>query len=128
MSTIGPASVQYGDMKGTVAADMGDHENFFHFAKANGVDTDRYFPIAVSFYSGGGDFESITIFAIDKSVASSFDEVEQYAREHEGKVPTSKFDTEAKIVDLLRHFKRFNCVMSLRFKDATEIECEDGPL
>ena len=50
------ASVQYGDLKGTSAAD--GHENALFnmdkYLKQKGVDTDRYKPIGIDFYAGEG--------------------------------------------------------------------------
>lgn len=123
MNTFNEASVQYGDFRGTVAADDGDPQRRLdHFAKANGVDTDKYYPIAVSFYSGEGDFESVAILALDKSVAGGYEEIQEYAKTHDGKIPAVQFDTDAKIADLLTHFKRFDARLVHRSLAGIEIE------
>lgn len=115
MQTLGPASVQYNDLIGTAAADEADQGGLITFSKAKGIDTGKYFPVGVSFYSGRQKFESVSVYAVEKSVAGSFDEVEQYAKSHGGQVPCVRFDANATIAELFQHFKRLQVVLTRNF-------------
>lgn len=117
MQTLGPASVQYNDLIGTAAADEADRAGLIAFSKGKGIDTEKYFPVGVSFYSGEHEFESVSVYAVEKSVAGTFDEVEQYAKQHGGKVPCVKFDANATIAELFQHFKRLKVVLTRKFRN-----------
>ena len=115
MQTLGPAGVQYNDLIGTAAADEADEGGLGVLARTKGIDTGKYFPIGVSFYSGGEEYESVSIFAVEKTVAGTFDEVAQYANTHGGRVPCARFDAEATIAELFQQFKRLQVVLTRKF-------------
>ena len=54
------ASVQYGDFKGTSAADISDHEDLEAVAEWFGVDTSRYKPV------GDRSFPVTRTFSLDR--------------------------------------------------------------
>src|SRR5919106_96122 len=64
------AGVQYGDLKGNVAIDGHQGNPIFDIARANGINTDEYFPIALGVYKEG-DFASVAIDTV--KIASSID-------------------------------------------------------
>ena len=117
MQTLGPASVQYDDLIGTAAADEADRGGLITFSKAKGIDTGKYFPVGVSFYSEEQEDGSVSVYAVEKSVAGSFDEVEQYANSHGGQVPCVQFDANATIAELFQHFKRLEVVLTRKFRN-----------
>ena len=117
------ASVQYNDMIGEAAADQGDQHGFHAFAKEHGVDMDKYWPVAVSLYAGTDDFQSVSVYAVEKAiVGSNADEVSRYANAHGGTLQTKCFDTKATITDLLKSMKRFNVVLRWRYSAVKEIQ------
>jgi hypothetical protein len=107
------ASVQYGDFKGTSAADISDHEDLEAAARRFGIDTSRYEPLGVRFYSGYKDFFSGSILALDRSQST---ESEPYIVEIILDVSRDEF------FDM---FKRFDVVLLRRFTDYSESEVKD---
>lgn len=89
MQVLQEASVQYGDMHGTIAIDWHTGGEFHNFAKHCGVDIDRFFPVALNIYLGmdSGNLETflgVTFYAVDKEeVGGSFDSIRQYAAAHD---------------------------------------------
>jgi hypothetical protein len=116
------ASSQYGDMRGTVSADSYSGIEFHDFAKARGIDTDRYFLIAMEFMWLEGH-QSLNICAVDKQVAGQgFDSIDAYAKAHDGKVPVVRFRVSPELNDLGRFMKRLAVVLA---KDMPSVrECE----
>lgn len=108
------ASVQYGDFKGTSAADISDHESLEAAAKRIGIDTSRYKPIGISFYSGYSTFFSAQVLALDLNRSS---EDEPYIVE---------IRTELSREDFFRMFKRLNVVMLTRFANYEGSEVNDS--
>ena len=93
------ASVQYGDLKGTSAAD--GHENALFnmdkYLKQKGVDTDRYKPIGIDFYAGEGHL-SFRFICEDQS---------SYTKE----VVSIGFEKEQDMNDLFVILKRLNVML-----------------
>ena len=74
------ASVQYNDFVGTSAADISDFQDLYGYLEQNGVDTGRYRPIGVEFYTGNtNDVVYFSVICIDnegertKAVKISFE-------------------------------------------------------
>lgn len=98
------AAVQYGDYKGTVAADDSDHQSIRQLAEKHGVDTGKYFVIGIDIYIGEIRKDRlpepfIQILAVDKDVvkAASIDYIRKYIAEHEGQLPYLEFRIEASL-------------------------------
>lgn len=71
------ASVQYNDMKGTIAVDWADQRGFWRFVSDFGVDTDQYFPFGVNVYRGGAGKSFVSILLVETAaVGGSFDAVQ----------------------------------------------------
>ena len=107
------ASVQYGDFKGTSAADISDHENLEAAAERIGIDTTRYKPIGVSFYSGYENFFSCSVLVLDQTKST---EAEPHIME---------ISTELSRDDFFAMFKRFKVVLLRRFTNYKEAEVKD---
>jgi len=113
------ASVQYGDFKGTAAADHHDRRHLSDLAEKYGVDTDRYFVFGINIYIGEtrGDklgHTLVAILAVETHVvkAASVDSIQRYVDEHEGKLAYVRFDIPASLEEDLLSFKRFNVVLT----------------
>ena len=100
------ASVQYGDMEGTAAADWHGGTEIYDLAKSKGIDTNKYSPVALSFY--GVPPTSFTIYAVDNAVtgAISFDEIDGYARQNNGTLPVVLFHFSSNMDELSKYMKR----------------------
>lgn len=108
------ASVQYGDYKGTAAADISDHESLEAAAERFGIDTSRFDPIGVSFYSGYEDFFSGSILALDKNNSA----------ENDPYIVQIGFDVSRE--EFFGMFKRFNVVLESRFTDYEDVDVRDS--
>lgn len=79
--------------------------------------------MAIDYYRGETGHDQLSILAVERAVASSFDACEKYACDHEGNLPTVKFEIEATFEELLEYFKRFSLVLRLGFNvDQIEIK------
>ncbi len=107
------ASVQYGDFKGTSAADISDHENLEAVLGRLGVDTARYKPVGVRFYSGYKDFFSGSIIALDQNQSS---DKEPYLIE---------INLQFSRDDFFDMFKRLDVVLLSRFTEYDDAELKD---
>jgi hypothetical protein len=114
------AFVEHGDMLGTAAADF--DTGFHGFAESFGVDVNRYFPVAMSIHTDDGKL-SVTIYAADgQRVGSTREEVERYAKEHGGRLPTVALEIRATIPNVLDALGRFAVVLRLRSNEFGTIE------
>ncbi|MHC3995669.1 hypothetical protein ACXWTF_12665 [Thiomicrolovo sp. ZZH C-3] len=109
METFG-ASVHYDDLKGSVAMDEAHNKGIHEFAKENGIDTTRYFPIAIDIWSSEQRLD-ITVVTIDVEAegigAGEYDTVKSYI-DAADPVIVKRFDTDATLADFLKHWKLFN--------------------
>jgi len=124
------ASTQYQDAEGTAAIDWPSGTEIHDFAKDLGIDTNRYFPVAIDVYRTEVT-ESLTIYAVDRKVAGeTADDIIKYGRSHGGTLPVKKFHTDGSLADLLKHTKRFSLVAINRIAKGFnfEEEPEDEPL
>lgn len=129
MQVLQEASVQYGDMHGTIAIDWHSGSEFHDFAQHCGVDIERFFPVALSLYLGSeyGNDESlgVTFYAVDKeAVGGSFDSIQQYALAHGNTLPTKQFDGKASLKDFHRFAKRVDIKGMTRGFENIRIEYE----
>lgn len=97
------ASVQYDDYVGTAAADISDYTSLIDVLNEWGVDTERYYPVGITFYSGTGGFITFSILCEDKL-------------ENPGKVVKISYDKEPgySISDIMNLFKRFQVIVTTK--------------
>lgn len=107
------ADVQYNDFIGTSAADINDFQNLYQFLESKGIDTKRYKPIGVNFYTGDTeDFVLLNIICIDNNGD----------REKAVKIQVE----DVTIQDVVLLFKRLDVVLSQR--DYVDYELVDNPV
>lgn len=107
------ASVKFGDLKGTSAADLSDHEDLEAVLQRLSVNTDQYEPVGASFYFGYSDNFSGYIIARDNSKSS--DNEPYLVQINLG------FDRD----EFFDMFKRLNVVFESRFEDFEKVDVRD---
>ena len=111
MQEIFTSSTQYGDIKGDVTIDGMMGGNLSEFAKANGIDTNQYFPIGIDIYVGENKYQSISIIAVDKNeigLGTTYENVKVYLEENE-EVDVKKINLpNATLDDYFKLCKRFS--------------------
>ena len=121
---VGPAATQYNDMYGTAAVDWQGGAELHSLARELGIDTDKYFPIRISFVGGGTKFGTgwpltlYYVYAVEKAVAGqNAEEIINYANSHDGKLPVKRFDVEdaAEGADIGKYMKRFSVEVTTQF-------------
>jgi len=113
------ASVQYGDLSGTSAADYHDQRNLGDLAKKYGIDSDRYFVFGVELYIGETRRDTlskayVSLLAVDVDAAPVYgvDAVQRWVDDHDGLLPCVKFRVDATLEEVLLSFKRFDVVLT----------------
>lgn len=91
------ADVQYNDFKGTAAADIADFSNLEDFLKRKGVDTNRYNPVGVDFFSSY-DSCSYGVKCKDKEANNKLVEI--------------RFESKGSYKEFFSLFKRFNVILT----------------
>lgn len=105
------ASVQYGDLEGTAAADWHSGiDEFEKLAESIGIDTSRYEPITLDF--SGVPPEYFSIYAIDKEITG--EGIWEYIKENNGKAPVVRFHFDKSLDDLQPYLKRLKVVLTSR--------------
>lgn len=111
MYEIFSSATQYGDIKGDVTIDGTMGGNLHDFAKDNGINTDKYFPVGINIYLGDNGHQSISIIAIDVEqigIGSTYDNIKDYMESNE-EIDIKKFNLpNATFEDYLRICKRFS--------------------
>jgi hypothetical protein len=107
------ASVQYGDFKGTSAADISDHENLESVLNRLDVDTNQYEAVGASFYSGTNNFFVGYIIVLDKN------------RSSDDNPYLVKIDTGFDKDQFFEMFKRLDVVLESRFKNYDGVDVKD---
>ena len=111
------ASMQYGDLKGTIILD-GHSASFLHDLARRASMPANYFPVGLEFYDeglgGSTDPISIKLLAVDKSVVGADgDAINAFAKKNQT-VPVSAFRVELPFRELITHIKRCSIVISDR--------------
>lgn len=107
------ASVQYNDFVGTSAADISDYVNLDQYLTSKGVDTTKYQPIGVEFFSSYSDRVHIRFICIE-------------AETQEIKAIGFKKDiTKDEFFDL---FKRFDIILTKKYIDVSGRELDDNTI
>lgn len=109
------AQVQYNDFKGTVAADISDHTNLIEYLKDRGVDTEKYTPVGIDFYSSdyGLDKNAVYFSIICEDINT-------------GKLVKIKDEEDQTFQDFIRLFKRFHVLLSQ--SKYLEYDLQDEPI
>ena len=113
MSGIFSTETQYNDLKGKISIDNGDTSNIFDLLTNNGINTNIYFPIGVTYYQGVSH-SSLRITTIDKSNTnlSDYDSIKDYI-DSQDVVPVKVFDIKISLEDFIKNYtKRFSFAMS----------------
>jgi hypothetical protein len=109
------------DYVGTAAVDWHTGTEIHEYAKSKGIDTNRYFPLALSFYREIG--LHFSIYAADtRTTGATFDEIEQYAADHDGKIPVVQFNFSSDMEELSKYMKRLSVVLVKRTKSFSAFE------
>jgi hypothetical protein len=104
-------SVDNNDLKGVIAIEEEDMKSLYEFAKANGIDTQRYIPVGVTFFKSPTKEEpSTTVITVD---AENLDQenVTMYI-ERNNPVPVTKFDLDTGINDFFKYCKRVSIAIT----------------
>lgn len=110
------AGVQYGDLKGGIAIDEADLNGFRDFAKENGIDTKRFFPVGMSFYLGEHGFVSTTLITIDtvgNHIPGDYENIKDFIDRNDP-VPVVKFDIDKDINEFFKYTKRVSIAFERR--------------
>ena len=108
------SSTQYGDIKGNVTIDGHGNPNLHDFAEKYGIDTKKYFPIAIDIYRGISH-ESIYIIAVETDLFGSgtnYSNIPDYLQNDTDAFVKKIELKDATIEDYLKECKRFNLVAS----------------
>lgn len=95
------ASVQYDDYVGTCAADINDFQNLEDILKEWNVDTGRFFPVGVTFFSGSSGHVFLSILCEDK-------------QRNDGKIVKISYDRDPgySAQEVVNLFKRFEVILT----------------
>ena len=95
------AKVQYNDYVGTCAADISDHVKLDDILCEWGVDTNRFYPVGVSFFTGDTGQCHLSILCTDN-------------QRNDGKIVKvcNYKKPERTIQDVMAFFKRFEAIVS----------------
>lgn len=112
------ASVQYGDFKGTSAADDAHPECLSTYLEGKKMIKPGEFLIATSLWIGeshGGKVDSVGISAyLYAHQTTKFDNVKEALDAHTGPIPVRVVDLELSLEEYIRLFKRFAVTLPRR--------------
>lgn len=98
------ASTQHNDMRGTIALDWPNvgGGDIHSFASTVGIDTDKYFPVALKFFIGKHN-TFLRVYAVEESDETrKYDNLIKYAQSRNGKLPVVEFSKEYSFNDFLK--------------------------
>lgn len=107
------AKVQYNDFLGTSAADFSDDLHLEDYLKSKGVDTDKYYPIGVEFYSGYSSSFQVRFICREKGVV--------------GKAIKIGFEQEVSKTEFFNLFKRMNVILTFG-NEYSDWDLDDDPI
>lgn len=109
--TLSKASTQYNDLVGSIAVDFeGSPDDLENYAKANGIDTEKYDPVGINLYGGRGEFSTFEIFCVDRS---------NYPIKEGEDIPVIAFSIVQTFDDLLMNLKRIGIVLHSKFEETS---------
>jgi len=105
------AGTQYGDWKGTAAAD-GEHAiSFEQYLESKGLTREGEFLIAVSFYS---EHEFVYVRAFFYEGPQALEEVRKKLSKVKDPIPVRAVEVPLTVAEFFSKFKRFNVVLTWR--------------
>jgi hypothetical protein len=110
MERITRASTKYNDLVGTAAIDFhgGVDSSLHDYARQLGIETERYFPIGLSFYIGEHGSFYLKFFCVDQQVKEVFKE------ENEDRVPVVIVRRSETMESFFGQIKRFEVVLGFK--------------
>ena len=107
------ADVQYNDYVGTSAADISDYQNLDDILKEWGVNTERFYPVGISFFAGDAGSCYLNILCEDKE-------------RNDGKIVKIRYAKEPgySVQDVMQLFKRFEVIITRKEFQTRELEEE----
>ena len=113
------ASVQYGDWKGTAAADDADSHSLEHYLREKGLSRPEEFVIATSLWVSEG-FISIRAFLLD---ATNYEtEVQKRVAATTGPIPARELHLQLTLPQFVALFKRFNVMLTWPGLEGRELD------
>jgi hypothetical protein len=108
------ASVQYGDFKGTAAADRADHGDVNEWLETKGLKQNGEFLLGVTFYAGENHGKHQDPIWAEFLLASPahHDTVKAMIETSAGPVPVRKVTAQMTVAEFLGLFKRFSVCLS----------------
>lgn len=122
------ASVQYGDLKGSAAADRADQGDVSSWLEKNGLKQDGEFLLGISFFAGEnhGEHEDPVFVEFLLATPGDHDSVSAMIGAHNGPVLVRRVKTDMPIAQFFGFFKRFSVSLSshgmLDGRDYTYVE------
>ena len=122
------ASVQYGDLKGSAAADRADRGNADDWLKNNGLKQEGEFLLGITLYVGEnhGKHEDLIYAEFLLASAGDHDNVQSMINENAGPILVRRVKKEMPLAQFFGLFKRFSVHLSshgmLEGKDYTYVE------
>ena len=107
------ASVQYIDFVGTCAADISDFQDLSEYLKSLGVDTNRYDPIGINFFTSNVS-SKISFYVICTDEQGDKSKAVKIAIE------------DAEFQDVINLFKRFEVILTKKYSE--DLELIDEPV
>ncbi len=104
------ASVQYNDFVGTAAADISDGQKLEDVLIEWGVDTERFTPVGISFFTGDSGHCHFSILCTDNT-------------REDGKIVKVSYykDSDFSIQNVMNMFKRFEVIVTTSFYSDREL-------
>jgi hypothetical protein len=99
------AAVSYNDFIGTSAADISDHTDLNEFLTEQGVDTQLYKPIGLSFYTSYDDLFFVSFLCVDAERSTA----------EKPFVVKMSFENELSQKDFFALFKRLEVVLMFKY-------------
>jgi hypothetical protein len=112
---FGPAHVQYGDWRGTVALDNPDHSDDLY--RLAGVDPGEWIICGIEIYNTSEAVAGVSgsVLAVRRDLVGQFGDWEKVARANAGAVPATEFMfREGTTMAVLGEFKRVDIRATLR--------------
>lgn len=107
------ASVQYDDFVGTSAADSSDFMRLEEFLKSKGLNTEKFMPIGVDFYSGYSEHLNVRFICEDTE---------------SNEIKTFGFEEKITRDEFFNLFKRFHVILTKKHVDIEGREMDDSTI
>lgn len=106
------ATTKYGEYKGNISVDGEFDKNpLTDFARDNGVNLEKYFPLSATYCS---EKNNSRVEIIATAVASDYKGVEEYIKNHQKPLPVNLFIVDISLKDYLAYMKRFSFMITFQ--------------